>query len=227
MQRRVRLSDVAAVRGGFVPSAVDARERRRREDEEERQRREEERGRLRRSSSAEGDGPLRVPSLQPSAIKPDGTVAWSELAAILPVRDEERYAIREGELLLPLRSQRVQAVIAQGVPGLVLAVGQWALIAPDPQEADAAYLAWYLNHPRTRARLEATMVGTSLQFLTVSTVRDFEVELPDLTTQRLISRAVGVTARVNELEQRLAAARLQLVDALAMRVAQRGSGAHN
>ena len=215
MTRRVRLADVADIRGGFVPSALEARERRRREDEE--------RGRLSLAGPPSGVSDRDL-GLQPSAIRADGSIAWEELVAILPVRGADRYAIREGELLLPLRSQRIQAVVAEGVPDCVLATGQWALVAPDPTHADARYLAWYLNHPRTRARLAGTMVGTSLQFLTVATVRDFEVELPDLATQRRIGRVAELTARVARLERRLADERQQLADALAMVTLEQAAG---
>jgi len=106
----------------------------------------------------------------------------------------------------------------------VLATGQWALIAPDPVQVDAAYLAWYLNHPQTRARLTGAMVGTSLQFLTLATVRDFEVELPDLSTQQRIGHVAELTTWIAQLEKRLAAERQQLTDAVAMAVLDRAKG---
>lgn len=205
--RRAPLGDVVALRGGFVPSATEARERKRQEDEE------------RRRPSALGPDSAGLPrdlGLQPSALRPDGTIAWEELVTLLPVRGAARYAVREGELLLPLRSLRIQTVVARDVPAGVLAVGQWALLAPDPAQADPDYLAWYLNHPRTRARLVGTMVGTSLQFLTLGTLRDFEVELPELATQRHIGRAAALTAYVSRLERRLADARQQLADGVLM-----------
>jgi hypothetical protein len=205
--RRVPLGDIATLRSGYVPSAAEARERKRQEDEERRRP-----GAL----TLKGTEPTRTLGLQPSAIQPDGTVAWGEVVTLLPVRGAERYEIREGELLLPLRSQRIQSVVARDVPNGVLAIGQWALIGPDPDQADAEYLVWYLNHPQTRARLAGTMVGTSLQFLTVTTVRDFEVKLPNLATQRRIGRIAQLTARVSRLERRLADERQQLADAVAM-----------
>jgi hypothetical protein len=67
------------------------------------------------------------------------------------------------------------------------------------------------------------MVGTSLQFLTIATVRDFEVELPDLSTQRRIGHFTTLTAEVGRLERRLADARQQFADALALAVLHRSS----
>lgn len=201
------MAEVAEIRGGFVPSAAEARQRKRREEE----------GAL-PGGSGESDRAL---GLQPSAVRSDGTIAWEEAVAVLPIRGADRYTIREGELLLPLRSQQIQAVIARDVPGRVLATGQWALIAPNARQADTDYLAWYLNHPRTRARLAATMVGTSLQFLTLATVRDFELELPTIDVQQRIGRVAALNAHVGQLERQLASAREKLIDTVTMAALER------
>lgn len=160
-------------------------------------------------------GGIPLSALQPSALHDDGTIAWDEARAALPIPGGERFIIREGEVLLPLRSQRLRAVVARHVPAGVLATGHWALVAPDPAHLDADYLAWYLNLPSTRVRLASAMIGSSISFLPVAAVRDFEVEVPDLRTQRRIGRAAVLTARVARLEQALAAARQTLTDALA------------
>lgn len=195
------LDTLARIRAGYVPSAADGQQRKAHD---------------RTALGLETQAGASAPGLLPSAVGLDGVIDWGALVETRPVRATERYRIHEGDLLLPLRSQRLQAVVARGVPPGVLAAGHWAILAPDPAHLDVDYLAWYLNHPRTRARLAATMVGTSLQFLTVATVRAFEVELPPLPRQRQIARAAVLTARVGELERRLAAARHRLTDAVAM-----------
>lgn len=212
MYRRARLSQISEVRGGYVPAASEARERRRLEEFAD------------PPDLTDGDAlPARMLGLQPSAIGPDGTIAWDGLMSVLPVRGAERYAVREGDLLLPLRSQRIQTAVARTVPADVLALGQWALIAPDPEQADACYIAWYLNHPRTRARLAGAMLGSSIQFLTVAAVRDFEIELPDMQTQRRIGRLAALTSHVGSLERRLSDARAALADAVAMTAVERAA----
>jgi hypothetical protein len=195
---RVRLGEIAILRVGFIPSALESRERNRQEEEDD-----------------DVTGASRVLGLQPSAIRPDGTVAWDEAVTVLPVRGPERYLIRDGDLLLPLRSQRMQSVVAREAPDGVLAIGQLALVTPHEDAVDTEYLAWYLNHPRTRRRLVGAMMGSSLQFLTMRSVNEFEVDLPDLATQRTIGRVAALSGRITLLEQRLSSARQQLTDALA------------
>jgi type I restriction enzyme M protein len=134
------------------------------------------------------------------------------------MRGVERYEIRDGEILLPLRSQRLQAVVVRDAPAGVIASGQWAIIEPNPDLVDSHYLAWYLNHPRTRARLEGTMVGSALQFLTIAMVREFAVERPGLERQRQIGRVSELVSRVERLERELAIWRQSHLDAVAMTV---------
>lgn len=195
---RVRLGEIANLRVGFIPSALESRERNRQEEEDD-----------------DVAGSSKVLGLKPSAIRPDGTVAWDEAFAVLPVRGPERYQIRDGDLLLPLRSQRMHTVVARDVPAGVLAIGQLALVTPHEGVVDTDFLAWYLNHPRTRERLVGAMMGSSLQFLTMRSVNEFEVDLPDFATQRGIGRVATLSGRITLLEQRLSSARQQLTDALA------------
>lgn len=204
--RRVALGDVATIRGGFVPSATEARERNRREEE------------VRRHPTVATGTPFSARGLQPSAIGHEGVIAWEDLVAMLPVRDATRYEVHDGDLLLPLRSQRIQAAVARNVPEGVIAIGQWAIITPREDKADVDYLAWYLNHPRSQARLAGSMMGTSLRFLTVSSVRAFDVELPSLALQRRLGRVGLLTSKLTILESKLALLRQQYTDALGMAV---------
>lgn len=203
---RVKLGKIATIRGGFVPSASESRERRRRSD---------------KNGASNALGQLTALGLQPSAIRPDGTIAWDEVVAVLPVRGPDRHVIRDGDLLLPLRSQHIQAVVARDVPADVLAIGPFALVSPSHGVADIDYLAWYLNHPRIRARLVGAMMGSSLKFLTLRTVNEFEVDLPDLAIQCRIGRVAALSGRIALLEQRLSSARQQLAEALAMEALDR------
>jgi restriction endonuclease S subunit len=102
------------------------------------------------------------------------------------------------------------------VPDDVVAVGQWALITPSVTVLDPDYLAWFLNHPVTAARLGRVMKGGTLPFLPLAEIRAFEVAVPMLAVQRRIVRVDAIHARVSLLERELADARTRLVDAATM-----------
>jgi hypothetical protein len=132
------------------------------------------------------------------------------------VPNPERYRIRDGDLLIPLRAARIVAFAPQDVPPDVIAVGHWGILTPDPMLVDAGYIAWYLNHPATAPRLQAVMSGTSLPFLSLGALRAFEIELAPLELQRRIAHTDALNARVVELEAQLADARQRLVDHLTL-----------
>lgn len=185
---RARLDELATIRGGYVgPDATTDR-----------------------------PGPSRVRALKAGDIAPDGGIAWPTLRYAQPIRDGGRYLVTEGDVLLPLRSVRLRAVVARDVPAGIIAAGHWALLSPNPSTIESEFLAWYLNHSRTRVRLSLLAQGTNLQFLSLNAVRDFEVDVPSLDVQRSIARVNGLNARLTELEHQLTNARSLLVDALSM-----------
>jgi hypothetical protein len=185
--RMTRLDAVAEVRGGYIVAG---------------------------SSSTSSDESVR--GLQAGDVAPDGKVAWSALRQVPAPRDPKRYEVRDGDVLLPLRSTRLAAAVARDVPKRVIAIGSWALLTPAPEAVTPEFLAWYLNHPVTGQRLAKLSQGSSLQFLSLGAIREFEIEIPPLEMQVRIARAYQLNSRIAELEQQLVDARKQLVDALTM-----------
>jgi hypothetical protein len=186
---KMKLEDLGPLRGGYVAS----------------------------SATLDEPGPGRFGALQAGDITAEGTIDWSTLRYVEPIRDGERYGINEGDVLLPLRSTRIIAVVARNVPPDVIAVGHWAVLSPDPSLAEPEFLAWYLNHPATAPRLGALMRGTKLRFLSLTDLRAFEVELPPVAVQQRIARVHALNERITGLEQELAYARRTLVDSVTMR----------
>lgn len=186
--RRITLDGVGAVRGGYV------------------------------ASKATADHPKAnyVRALQAADVADDGAIDWDALRFVAAISDAGRYGIKDGDVLLPLRSSRTTAVVVRQVPPGVIAVGHWAIVSPDSAMVDAEFLAWYLNHPATAPRLAGLMRGTKLQFLSLTDLRSFEVELPSLAVQHSIARVHALNERISDLEQELVAARKQFVDTVTM-----------
>lgn len=160
-------------------------------------------------------------ALQASDVGTDGSIDWGVLGTVTAPDDAGRFEIREGDVLVPLRSARVTAVVPRRVPRGVLAVGQWAIVSPDPGIADAEFLGWYLNHPMTAGRLAGMMRGTKIQFLSLNDLRAFEIDLPPIEAQQRIARVHLLSERTERLEQELARARRQFVDGVTMEALHR------
>lgn len=161
-------------------------------------------------------GATSLRALQPSDLAEDGSVAWDALRSVPEMRDWGRYAIREGDVLLPLRSARLAATVVANVPFDVMAVGHWALLSPDAGLLTPAYLAWYLNHPEIAPKMRSLTKGSNLQFLSLSALRSFELEVPPIAAQRRIARVYACNERLKRLERELSATRQHLIDAATM-----------
>jgi hypothetical protein len=162
-----------------------------------------------------------IPALQASDVRPDGSVAWEELSWAEADPVPEKYVVADGDVLMPLRGSTPRALTLHGVPRTVLVVGHWMMLSPDRETVEPDYLSWYLNQPRTAARLGGMQRGSKLKFLSLTSLRDFEVDLPPLIVQRRIARADSTDRRVAVLEDQLAETRRQLVDGLTMAALRR------
>ena len=126
---------------------------------------------------------------------------------------DDRFTIREGDVLVPLRSVRVSAIVARDVPPRTIAVGHWAIITPRP-EILAEYLAWYLGHPSVARAIGTLVVGSTLPFVPLSALREMEIVIPDLAVQRRIVRIQKLHQQEERLEQQLAQARQHYINAV-------------
>lgn len=160
-------------------------------------------------------GPEWVRVLQAGDLRDEG-VQWEELGWVESRSVPEKYVIGDGDVLLPLRGQSPRAAVVRRPPDGVVAAGNWALISPHRRTIDSDYLAWYLNHPTTSARLAGLMRGTKLKFLSLADLRDFDIEVPPLVHQRRIARVHSLNERVSALESQVSSARRTYVDAVTM-----------
>ena len=173
-------------------------------------------------ASVSSEAKTTVRALLAGDVAPNVEIPWSALRSVSAPRDPKRYEVRDGDVVLPLRATRLFAAVARDVPASVIAMGSWAVLTPRPSDVTPEFLAWYLNHPTTARRLGQLSQGSSLQFLSVAAIRDFDVELPGFELQARISRANRLHARATELEQQLGSVRKQLVDALTMQALRLG-----
>lgn len=167
-------------------------------------------------ATSDRPGPTHLRALQARDVSADGHVDWSQLSYSSPARDARRYMVRDGDVLLPLRSVRPRAIVARDVPPEVIAAGQWALITPRPDAVRPDYLAWFLNHPATAIRLNRLVQGGTLPFISLVALRDFEIAVPPLDVQDRVSRVHALQQRLISLESQLAKARSLLVDTVTM-----------
>lgn len=182
MKRRVQISAIATVSGGHLTTSSPAR-----------------------PEVASG-----VRALQVGDLAPNGSVAWSALRKVVPAGSWKRSLINDGDVLVPLRSTRVTAIVARDVPPRTIALGHWAIITTGATLLPE-YVAWYLAHPMTARQWRLAEVGSKLAFVPLSAVRELEIEVPSLDVQRRIVSVDALHRRLGELERQLTDTRNQYV----------------
>jgi hypothetical protein len=153
-------------------------------------------------------------ALQLRDVQDDGSIDWSSVQLVNSVVDPSRHLLRNGDVLVPLRSTRISSVVMKDAPPNAIATGHWAVITPHVRVADPEFLVFYLRHPSTSARLAQLARGTSIQFISWNVLKDFEISLPSLEIQRKLARAYSLTGRVSGLEAEMSSARLNLLNAV-------------
>ena len=123
----------------------------------------------------------------------------------------EKHLLQKGDLLFQSRGWRHPvAVVAGGVRGI--AATGLHVIRPDIERVMSHYLAWWLNHPQSQAKLTRDLArGTYIPFISAGDLVAFQVALPSLAVQ---ARIVEVD-RLQRLERKLGAQLEQLNQQLA------------
>jgi restriction endonuclease S subunit len=111
----------------------------------------------------------------------------------------EKHLLQGGDLLFQSRGSRHPvAVVDGGVKGI--AATGLLVIRPDPRRVIPGYLAWWLNHAQSQAKLTRDLArGTYIPFISKSDLEAFSVAVPPLAIQAQIVEV----DRLQRLEQKL------------------------
>lgn len=147
---------------------------------------------------AEDEGDLAV--LQ---IKDLGIDGHLDLAGALRIRGEavhERHRLQANDILLQSRGVTNRAVVFEGTVRAIAALGL-LVVRPLPEVIKPAFLYWFLNHPKTQARLQDLSRGSTVSFIAKTDVEDFPIPTPPIELQE----QVITVDRVRRHEKRLTA----------------------
>jgi restriction endonuclease S subunit len=117
----------------------------------------------------------------------------------------EKHLLQKGDLLFQSRGSRHPVAVVEGGVRGIAATGLLVL-RPDHLRVLSSYLAWWLNHPQSQAKLIGVARGTYIPFISKGELDAFLVPLPALAVQ---ARIVEVD-RLQRLERKLGAQLEQL-----------------
>jgi len=135
----------------------------------------------------------------------------------------DRYLLREGDLLFQSRGSRYPAIVVPaGAHGI--AANGLHVIRPSQPETLPEYLAWWLNHPASQAKLAKDVArGTYIPFVSKRDLEAFLVPMPPVEKQLQIVAVDRLRRRERVLRGRLDALTQELVDGATITAALRNN----
>lgn len=161
-----------------------------------------------------------VPVLQLRDVSAGADVAVPEpLRYDLPAA--ERFQVVDGDLIFRSRGEpNTAAVVRSALAEPVVVIAPLMILRPDRRKLLPDFLAWSLNRPETQRTLSSEAQGTSLRMISVATLENLQIAVPDLATQKQIVEIDALGRREARLLQQLAASRAQLLTTLLGEVAE-------
>jgi restriction endonuclease S subunit len=100
------------------------------------------------------------------------------------------------------------------IGGRVVALAPLLVLRLREEAVLPGYLAFFLNAPGTRARMEAAARGSAIQFLGKAEVERIDVPIPSLRHQQAAVEYAALAERERTLSARLHGLRLRMMDAI-------------
>jgi hypothetical protein len=160
------------------------------------------------------EGGIRAIQLRDTA--PEGGLTVGNVGQYRLDTVPDRYWAKPGDVLFRSRGDRNTATplpITLDEPAV--AVMPLVILRPHHSQADAGYLAWFINQAPTQRYFDSCARGTSMRMIPVGCLADLEVPLPSLSVQRTIAEIDDLARRERVLSHRLAEKR-QKVTTLAL-----------
>lgn len=133
----------------------------------------------------------------------------------------DNHLLEEGDILFQSRgSSHPVAVVQSGIRGI--AATGLHIVRTDRRRAMPSYLAWWLNHPQSQAKLANDVArGTYIPFVSKGDLERFLVALPPLAVQARIVEVDRLRRLERELAARLEQLKTRVVDGAAWAAATR------
>jgi len=154
------------------------------------------------------DGDVRV--LQLGDIDAQGRVDPETLTQMAFGKRAAKHTLESDDVLLTARGERVLALRVPDADPIVAAAG--LLVIRPKAVLDSDYLCWYLNHPRTRQRLERLREGSNLKFLERGSVEGLPIAVPEIAVQHEIAGRHADQQRRSALRLALNAVDERIID---------------
>ncbi|MFO0839586.1 MAG: restriction endonuclease subunit S [Phycisphaerae bacterium] len=153
----------------------------------------------------------------------DHQLVPSNLYRVTPVRDAEKYVVRNGDVLFLSKGRRNSATLVEELSDSVpaIAAGYFFILRPQTGNLRSDYLAWAINAPPAQAFLQSVASGSAMPFVTRPAFESLEIDVPSLDRQRAIVELHRLARREHSLYGRLAELKSNLITELCLAAAKK------
>jgi hypothetical protein len=152
-----------------------------------------------------------------------GEVA-GELVRIAAPPGAQEHVLRYGDVVMVGRGVRNVAATFVRSEMPAIAAAHLMVLATTGRLGGPEFLTWFLNLPRTQARIQSLQSGSSVAFVPVQALESLEVPLPSMAMQKKIVEIQRLRAQEERLLGEIRGRRRVLVDGLLMEAVTSGNG---
>ena len=122
-----------------------------------------------------------------------------------------KFILGEGDVLFSAKGNKNISVVYESSVGPAVASSTFFVIRLKRQTIHPDYLSWFLNHPRTQKFLKSHAKGASPPSISIKTLYDLDIEIPDIITQQEIVKIHSLRKMEQELIQQIEALKEQVM----------------
>lgn len=132
----------------------------------------------------------------------------------------KRHFLRKGDILFAAKGKEFFAVVYDGKYQPAVASTTFLVMQMRTNQVEPAYLAWYLNHPKTQTLLSGFAKGTAIKSVNISILENIEIIIPDYVKQITILELFNMQKREKFLQDKISKLRQDYYNELTFKAIQ-------
>jgi restriction endonuclease S subunit len=115
----------------------------------------------------------------------------------------KKHFLKKGDLLFAAKGKDFFAVVYDGKYQPAVASSTFLVMQVQTDKVLPAFLAWYLNHPKTQTLLSGFAKGTAIKSVNISILQNIEIIIPDYGKQITILELFNLQKREKFLQGKI------------------------
>ena len=144
-------------------------------------------------------------------------VEWSNLIRFTPSGNTSKPELRLGDILFLAKGHKNFAYLVNRKVDNVLAANTFYILRANPESILPEFLSWWLNQTPAQEYIKLNRSGSSLLFVSVTTLSRLEVPIPEIAMQQKIVELQALKLRETDLLNQFLAKRSALIEAVCLR----------